>query len=68
MFWDVWDGGPGGPGGSRGSFGSIRSCGSSGFDDPQVFQDPKGISIGSMDLNNPKVDDDTSIFDGLVYC
>ena len=45
--------------GPRGSFGS---CGSSGFDDP------KGISIGNMDLNNPKVYGDTSIFDGLVYC
>ena len=51
-----------GPGGSRGSFGSFRSCGSSGFDDP------KGISIGSMDLNDPKVYGDTSIFDSRVYC
>ena len=25
------------------------------FDDPQVFKDPKGISIGSMDYDNPKV-------------
>ena len=27
---------------------------------------PKGISIGSMDFDNPKVYSDTSIFDGLV--
>ena len=25
------------------------------FDNPQVFEDPKGISIGSMDYDNPKV-------------
>ena len=25
------------------------------FDDPQVFDNPKGISIGSMDYDNPKV-------------
>ena len=36
------------------------------FDDPQVFDDPKGISIGSMDFDNPKVYGYTSIFDGLV--
>ena len=36
------------------------------FNDPQVFDDPKGISIGSMDFDNPKVYGDTSIFDGLV--
>ena len=36
------------------------------FDDLQVFHDPKGISIGSMDFDNPKVYGDTSIFDGLV--
>ena len=36
------------------------------FDDPQVFDNPKGISIGSMDFNNPKVFGDTSIFDSLV--
>ena len=49
------------------------------FDDPQVsdglikvisnesmdYNDPKGISIGSMDIDNPKVYGDTSIFDGL---
>ena len=33
------------------------------FDDPQVFDEPKGISIGSMDFDNPKVYGDTSIFD-----
>ena len=32
----------------------------------QKFGDPKGISIGSMDLDNPKVYGDTSTFDGLV--
>ena len=36
------------------------------FDDPQVFDDPKGISIGSMDVDNPKVYGDIPIFDGLV--
>ena len=36
------------------------------FDDPQAFNDPKGISIKSMDLDNPKIYGDTSIFDGLV--
>ena len=36
------------------------------FDDPQVFDNPKGISIGSMDFDNPKVFGDTSIFDSLV--
>ena len=35
-------------------------------DDPQIFDDPKGISIGSMDFDNPKVYGDTSIADGLV--
>ena len=25
------------------------------FDDAQVFDDPKGISIGSRDFDNPKV-------------
>ena len=25
------------------------------FDDPQVFDDPNGISIESMDFDNPKV-------------
>ena len=28
--------------------------------------DPKGISIGSMAFDNPKVDGDTFILDGLV--
>ena len=42
------------------------------FDDPkvfnvsQVFNDPKGISIGSMNFDHPKVFVDTSIFDDLV--
>ena len=39
------------------------------FNDPQVFDDTNGISIGSMDFDNPKVHGDTStesIFDGLV--
>ena len=36
------------------------------FDDPQVFNDTKGISIGSMDFDTPKGYSDTSIFDGLV--
>ena len=37
------------------------------FDDPQVFDNPKGISIGSMDFDNPKVNGNTSIFDGLAH-
>ena len=37
------------------------------FNDPQVLNDPKGISIGNMDFDNPKVYGDTSIFDGLVF-
>ena len=36
------------------------------FNDPQAFDDPKGISIESMDFDNPKVNSNTSIFDGLV--
>ena len=36
------------------------------FDDPQVFNDPKGILIGSMDYDVPKVYGETSIFDSLV--
>ena len=38
------------------------------FDDHQVFDDPKGISIGSMSMNfdHSKVNGNTSIFDGLV--
>ena len=36
------------------------------FDDPQVFDNQKGISIGSMDFDNPKVFGDTSITDGFV--
>ena len=35
------------------------------FDDPQVFNDPKRILIGSMDFD--KVLGDTSIFGGLVF-
>ena len=37
------------------------------LDDHQVFDDPKGISIGSMNFDNPKVYGDTSISDGLVF-
>ena len=33
----------------------------------QMFGDPKGISIGSMDFDKPKVYGDTSITDGLVF-
>ena len=36
------------------------------FDDPKLFDDSKGISIGIMDFDNPKVYGDTSITDGLV--
>ena len=36
------------------------------FYDPHLFNDPKEISIGSMDFDNPKLYGDTSIFDGLV--
>ena len=39
------------------------------FDDPQVFDDPKGFSIGSMDLDNPKVYGNTCILVGpFPYC
>ena len=38
------------------------------FVDPKVFDDPKGISIGSMDFDCPKVYGDTSIFDGFHVC
>ena len=37
------------------------------FHDPLVSDEPKGISIGSMAFDNPKVDGDTFILDGLVY-
>ena len=37
------------------------------FHDPLVSDDPKGISIGSMVFDNPKVDGDTFILDGLVF-
>ena len=37
------------------------------FNDTQVLNDPKGISIGNMDFDNPKVYGDTSVFDGLVF-
>ena len=37
------------------------------FDDIFVSSDPKGISIGSMDFDNPKVNGDTFISDGLVF-
>ena len=36
------------------------------FDDPQVFEYPKGISIGRKGFENPKFYGNTSIFDGLV--
>ena len=36
------------------------------LDDPEEFDYPKVISIGSMNFDNPKVYGDTSIFDGLV--
>ena len=36
------------------------------FDDPQVLDDSKGISLGGMDFHNPKSYVDTSFFDGLV--
>ena len=32
-----------------------------------IFDNPKGISIGSMDFDNPKVYGDTSFTDGLVF-
>ena len=32
----------------------------------KYLDDPNGISIGSMDFDNPKVYGGTSIFDGLV--
>ena len=37
------------------------------FDDILVSPDPKGISIGSKDFDNPKVNGDKFILDGLVY-
>ena len=36
------------------------------FDDILVSPDPRGNSIGSKDFDNPKVNGDTSITDGLV--
>ena len=33
---------------------------------PRYFMIQRGISIGSMDFDNPKVYGDTSIFDSLV--
>ena len=51
----------------------VISNGSMDFNDPNEFNDileypdPKGISIGSMDFYNPKVDCDKFILDGLVY-
>ena len=36
------------------------------FDDLRVLDDPKGISIVSMDFNNTKVYGEPSILDGLV--
>ena len=46
---------------------SIDFDGSKVFHDPQIFNDPKGISIGSMDFEYPKLYSDTSIFDDLLY-
>ena len=37
------------------------------FDDPQIFDDPKGISIRSMDFDNPQACGDTSILDGQFF-
>ena len=37
------------------------------FDDILVSPDPKRISIGSMDFDNPKVNGDKFILDGLLY-
>ena len=37
------------------------------FDDILVSPDPKGISIGSKDFDNPKVNGDKFILDGLIY-
>ena len=37
------------------------------FDDILVSPDPKGISIWSRDFDNPKVNGDKFILDGLVY-
>ena len=37
------------------------------FDDILVSPDTKGISIGSKDFDNPKVNGDKFILDGLVY-
>ena len=38
------------------------------FYDPQLFDDPREISIESMDFDNPKVYCNTSIFYGLISC
>ena len=37
------------------------------FDDPQTRDDQKGISIESMDFDDPKVYGDNSIFHGLGF-
>ena len=37
------------------------------FDDILVSTNPKGIIIGSKDFDNPKVNGDKFILDGLVY-
>ena len=36
------------------------------FYDPKDFDDPKGISVNSLDFDNPKVYGGTAISDGLV--
>ena len=37
------------------------------LDDPKVFDDSKGLSIGILDFDYPKVYGNTFIFDGLLY-
>ena len=37
------------------------------FDDILVTPNPRGNSIGSKDFDNPKVNSDKFILDGLVY-
>ena len=37
------------------------------FNDPKEFDDPKGISVRSMDFDNPQAYGETSILDGQVF-
>ena len=37
------------------------------LDDPKVLDDSKGLSLGILNFDNPKVYGNTSIFDGLLY-